>query len=50
MAVAIGATHDLKLFGADTLDIMQQGRWESHTNPSGSMTTYLGSLSLLSVS
>lgn len=29
----IGATQDLKLFGADTLDIMQEGRWESHKMP-----------------
>lgn len=29
----IGATHDLKLFGADTLDIMQEGGWKSPLMP-----------------
>jgi site-specific recombinase XerD len=29
----IGATHDLKLFGADTLDIMQDGGWKSPMMP-----------------
>jgi hypothetical protein len=29
----IGATHDLKLFGADTLDIMQDGGWKSPLMP-----------------
>ena len=29
----IGATHDLKVFGADTLDIMHEGRWASHKMP-----------------
>lgn len=29
----IGATHDLKLFGADTLDIMQEGGWKSPMMP-----------------
>lgn len=29
----IGATHDLKLFGADVLDIMQDGEWKSPMMP-----------------
>jgi site-specific recombinase XerD len=29
----IGATHDLKLFGADALDIMQEGGWKSPMMP-----------------
>jgi integrase len=29
----IGATHDLKHFGADTLDIMQDGGWKSPMMP-----------------
>lgn len=29
----IGVTHDLKAFGADTLDIMQDGDWKSPLMP-----------------